>query len=69
MGNGKKGREKGKWEKGSAGEPANFLAAPALAPNFYSSGSGSGSGSGSWYFFSNGSGSKGPKKPGSCEVG
>jgi len=31
---GKKGREKGR-EKGRAGEPANFLAAPALAPDFF----------------------------------
>ena len=56
-----------------AGEPANFLAAPALSPDFFFQAAPapdffpkrlrlliffpSGSGSGSWYFFSSGSGS------------
>ena len=56
-----------------AGEPANFLAAPAPPPDFFFKRLRLlivfPRGSGSWYFFSSGSGSgsgsKGPKTPGS----
>ena len=56
--------------KNRAGEPANFLAAPAPAPDFFKTARllifvPSGSGPCSWYFFSSGSGStpRGQKHP------